>query len=236
MISINTKKYEPLIRQVLIDDREVARKDFAMEQYAPFNPCIEHLEEGDYIFKGYNGVDVCFEYKTGNDFLNSIDQHLHNQTYHMIQEYEYTFIIVECMDLQKEMDKLHFSAGIDLSFPQINGAISEFNTVTTVILTQTKYQAFDMMMRQAGKIIMDKPFKYKFGKKTANPALNYLSSINGMDEIAENICNTLNIRTLDKLLKVTKEELMTVNLVGEKRAEKILFELKPHEKQTVFKN
>ena len=226
-MKINTKQYEPVIKEVLIDDREVARKDYAMEQYAPFNPHIEHLPFGDYIFKG-NGISVCFEYKTGSDFLTSIDHqnnHLHNQIYHMIQEFDYTFVVIECQDIQKQLDKLYYSTGLTTTLAEINGAISEFNLVTTVVHTQTQYQAFDFMMRQAGKIIQEKPFMYKFTKKTGNPALNYLSSIHGIETKAENICNTLNIRTHHDLMNVNKEDLMSVDLIGDKTADKILFEL-----------
>jgi len=234
---VNTKQYEKVIKSVAIDDRENTRKDYAMEQYAPLNPHIEHLDFGDYIFTGENGIRVCWEYKTGSDFISSIDHqsnHLHNQIFQMIKEFDYTFVIIECEDIKKELNDLYYKTGLTTTLAEINGAISTFNTVTTVVNTQTRYQAFDSMMRHSGKMILEKPFLYKFGKKTGNPAMNYLSSIHGIENKAETICNSLNIRTLDKLLKVTKEDLMTVDLVGEKTAEKILFELRPHEKQTVL--
>ena len=84
---IKTKKYEKIIESVVIDNREKDRIEFAKEQYAPFNPIVRQLQYGDYIFKGHNGVRVCFEFKTGSDFLTSISHdsnHLHNQVYGMI--------------------------------------------------------------------------------------------------------------------------------------------------------
>ena len=48
---IKTKKYENIIESVVIDNRELDRRDYAMEQYAPFNPIIRQLDFGDYIFK-----------------------------------------------------------------------------------------------------------------------------------------------------------------------------------------
>ena len=51
---INTKEYEKIIKDVVIDDREKERKEYSMEQFAPFNPSIDHLLCGDYIFTGYN--------------------------------------------------------------------------------------------------------------------------------------------------------------------------------------
>ena len=224
-MNINTKPYEPIIKQVLIDDRENERVQYAMEQFAPFNPTITHLNIGDYVVIGHNGIKVCVEYKEAGDFLTSVvgeNNHLHNQTYDMVTNYDYTFIIAQVEDLRKELNKRYYQTGQDISFQQINGAIASFNTVSTVIIAQTRYQAFDMIMRQAGKLIENKPFCYKYGKKNKNSALNYLSAIKGIGKKAENIVNTLNISTLEDLMNLTKEDLMTVDLIGEKTAEMIL--------------
>ncbi|MBQ2654066.1 MAG: hypothetical protein IJF83_10960 [Methanobrevibacter sp.] len=227
-MKINTKNYEDIITQVKIDDREQDRKDYAMEQYAPFNPSIEHLDVGDYIFIGENGIEVVVEYKKDGDFLSSVvgeTNHLHNQTYDMVTNFEYSFIMIECEDLRGELNNRYYQTGQDISFPQLNGAIAQFNTVSTVLFAQTQYQAFDLMMRQAGKLIMQKPMKYKFGKKTKNSALNYLSAIKGLDKRAEEICNELNLKSLQDLLNLTKEDLTTVNGVGSKKAEMILYNI-----------
>ena len=223
-MKINTKTYEDVISKVLIDDRENTRKDYAMEQYAPFNPSIEHLDIGDYIFIGNNRIKVVIEYKRDGDFLSSVvnSNHLHNQTYDMVVNFDYSFIMIECNDLRGELQKRYYQTGQDISFAQLNGAIAEFNTVSTVLFAQTEYQAFDLMMRQAGKLIMQKPFSYKFGKKTSNSALNYLSAIKGLDKRAEQICNELNLKSLNDLLNLTKEDLVKVNGIGDRKAEMII--------------
>jgi len=224
MQKITTKNYEHLIKQVFIDDREHKRVKYAMEQYAPFNPSKKHLDIGDYIFIGENNTKVIFEYKTGNDFINSITEgnHLHNQTWEMVTNYSYTFIVVETPSLKRELDSLYYATGKDVSLAQINGAITTFNTVSTVLFAETEYQAFDMMMRMAGKIIEMKPLRYKYGKKTPNWALNILTGMKGLEKIAENIVNTLDLHTLDDVMRLTKDDLLTVDLVGEKTADKIL--------------
>ena len=226
---VNTTKYQSVIESVLIDDREQNRKDYAMKQYASFNPLICHLEYGDYIFVGYNGVKVVFEYKTGSDFLNSINSethHLHNQVFEMITNEDYTFIIVECPDMLHELDELYFSTGISISLQQINGAIAEYCTVSTILETQTQYQAFDLMMRVAGKIITEKPYRYKFGKKSTNWALNILGGMKGLEKTAEKIVRELDLHTLEDILNLTKEDLVSVDGIGEKKAEKILKNIK----------
>ena len=228
-MNINTKPYENIIEKILIDDRENERVQYAMEQFAPFQPTKSHLDIGDYIVMGYNGIKVCVEYKEAGDFLTSVvgeSNHLHNQTYDMVTNFDYTFIIVQVEDLRKELNKRYYQTGQDISFQQINGAVALFNTVSTVIMTQTRYQAFDMIMRQAGKLIVEKPILYKFGKKDKNAALNYLSAMKGVGKRAENIVNTLEVKTLSDLLNLTKEDLMKVELVGEKTADMILKNIK----------
>lgn len=231
MEKINTQNYEDTIKQVLIDDRETARADYAMQQYKTLNPKVEHLKVGDYIFKGKD-KSVCFEYKTGTDFLSStIDSnHLHNQVWHMTQEYDYTCVMVTTYNLERQVQELYYTRGINVNLSRINGIIAELNTVTTVVLCQTQYQAFDEMMRFAGKIIQNKPFKYSWGKKSSNTALNYLSSITGLDTKAENIVKKLKLKTHEDLMNVTYKDLITVELVGDKTARAVLEELgRPYE-------
>lgn len=225
MAVINTEKFEDIISRVIIDNREGKRVEYAKKQYSAFNPLVRQLEYGDYIFMGHNGIKVVFEYKTGPDFLGSINSethHLHNQIYEMITNEDYAFIIVESADLMQELDELYYSAGVSMSLQQINGAITEYNTVSTVLMAQTIYQAFDMMIRQASKIIQQKPFLYKYGKKSTNQALNWLSAMKGLNNKAEDICRTLNLHTLSDLQDLTIERLTEVEGIGKKTAEKIL--------------
>lgn len=226
---INTKKYQKIIDKVIIDSHELDRHEFAMEQYAPFKPTIEPLNTGDYIFIGHNGIKVAVEYKTGSDFLTSIDSsenHLHNQVYRMIHEYDYTLVIMECEDLQKLCTKRFYQTGLNTSVQEINGAISDLNTVSTVLFSQTMYGAFDLMMRSAGKLIEEKPFLWKFGKKETNTALNYLNCIHGLKNKANDIVTTLNLRTKKDLDNLTMEKLLRVDGIGEITAEMILNEIK----------
>lgn len=224
-MTINTKPYEPFIKRVFIDDREQDRINYAKGVYAPFNPFVAHLNVGDYIFESYDKQFAAFEFKTGSDFLTSINNdsyHLHNQVYELMTSFDHRFVIIQCEDMKAELNKLYYSTGIDMSLSQVNGAIAEFNRVCTVVNVQTKYQAFDYMMRQSGKIFQDNEYKWTYGKKTKNVALNYLSAMKGLDKRAEQICNELNLKTLTDLLNLKKEDLLTINGVGSKKAELIL--------------
>lgn len=225
MQKINTSGYVPLISNVLVDDREQLRIDYALEQYDSLNPVVTHLEYGDYIFIGENGVRVVFEYKTGSDWLNSINNeknHLHNQVHDMITNEDYTFIIIECDDMISEVDQLYYSTGISMNLQQIDGAISTFCTVSTVVQAQSQYQAFDLMMRIAGKIIENKPYSYKYGKKSKNSALNYLKAIKGVDNAAITIVSQLKLHTLKDLLELSVEDLCKLDGIGEAKAKNII--------------
>lgn len=224
---ITTQKYEDYIYKVYVDDRENERVEYAEKQYSAFNPMKCHLDIGDYIFQSYDKEYVVFEYKTAHDFLSSIgSNHLSNQVYHMVTNFDYSFVIVQAEDLQRTIDELYHSTGVSMSLSQVNGAIAEYSTSSTVLFVQTQYQAFDLMMRVAGKIFMNKPLRYKYGKKTTNFALNTLSAIRGIDNKSEVICRQLHLKTLNDLLNLTIEDLTMVNGIGEKTAEKIIKQIK----------
>ena len=73
----------------------------------------------------------------------------------MTQEYDYTCVMVTTYNLERQVQELYYTRGINVDLSRINGIIAELNTVTTVVLCQTQYQAFDEMMRFAGKIIQN---------------------------------------------------------------------------------
>ena len=222
---VNVSAYEKDIERVLIDDREQDRVEYAFDAYSTINPVRCHLDVGDYIFESPDGKRVAFEFKTAQDFLSSINgesHHLHNQVYELMTNFDHRFVIIQCEDMRKELNNLYYSTGIDMSFAQLNGAIADFNRVCTVVSVQTLYQAFDYMVRQAGKIFRDNEYKWTYGKKSTNSALNYLSAIKGLDKRAEQICKTLELKTLEDLLDLEIEDLTKVKGVGSKKAEMIL--------------
>ena len=235
ILRINVEPYKNDIKHIYVDDREQDRIEYALDEYSIFDPIKCHLDVGDYVFEGYDGNFVAFEYKTAQDFLNSInggDNHLHNQVYELMTNFDHRFVIIQCEDMRKELNKLYYSTGIDISFAQINGAVAKFNRVCTVVHVQTMYQAFDYMVRQSGKIFRNEEYKWTYGKKSPNAALNYLSAMKGVGKKAENIVNTLELETLSDLMNLTKNDLMEVELVGEKTAEMILKHIGvPHEQK-----
>ena len=113
-----------------------------------------------------------------------------------------------------------------MSLSQINGAIAEYTVNSTVLFAQTQYQAFDLMMRVAGKIFINKPLSYKYGKKDRNTALNYLSSIRGIGSKAETICTTLNLHSLTDLMNLSVDDLTQIDGIGKITAQNIIKAIK----------
>lgn len=227
-LKLNTKKYEQHINKVFIDDREHARIDFAENLYKNFNPSVVRLRYGDYVFEG-DSIKVGFEFKTADDFLSSIDDstHLHNQVFEMVNfgGYDFCFVIMSG-DVIKTILEREESINRMVTMPQINGVTSSVLMSCPIIYVNNDLQAFDLMMRIAGKFIQNKPVKYKYHRKSYNTALNLLSSIHGLDEKANLIVDGLDLHTIDDVLKLTKEQLTSVDGIGDITAENILAEIK----------
>ena len=77
---------------------------------------------------------------------------------------------------------------------------------------------------QAKKDLSDKPIVMKFGKKDKNAAFNYLTyCIYGINyKKAQLITDTYNLQSLNDLLKLTTEDLCSIDGIGEKTAKNII--------------
>lgn len=211
------------IKNVIIDFRETKRIPSAKSFFEDYNIMIKKLEYGDFLFT--NDTDdarVLFEYKTGADFLASINsKRVFNQTIRACQEYKYQFIIVQVHDMNSVMDTYFHKSGIDMGMEHVNGAVASLNTISTVLFGDTMYDCFDLMHRQAMKIFEDKPLHYKFKKKHMNPALNYLHGIHGVDKQVDTIVEKFQLYSLYDLFNLTENDLKTVPNIGKAKAKNI---------------
>lgn len=207
---------------IVIDYREGTRVAPAKQFYKKHNVTIDTLNYGDFLFRNDDGVEVLFEYKTGNDFLTSINNHhIFNQTVRCCQVYKYQFIIVQVHDMKALIDKFFYQSGVDMSVEQVNGAVASLNTISTVLFADTLYDSLDLMYRQAKKIFDDKPLMYKFSRKDMNPALNYLHCVHGIDKSVEDIVDKFGLYSLSDLFNLTKSDLKTIPNIGEAKAKNI---------------
>ena len=211
------------ISKVYVDYRENKRINVAQKKYKEYNPLVVNMDYGDFIFYGNKGKQVLFEYKTTDDFFNSIrNNHLYNQTLEASTQYDFQFVIIECYSIQDAVNEYYYNTGVNLTISQINGAVSSLNKFSTVLFAQVMDSAFDLMERQAKKILEDKPLTWKYGKKSINPALNFLGSIKGLSKQAHLLCKKLNLNSLEDLMELTEQDLLNVTGIGKKKAQVIL--------------
>ena len=211
--------------ELLMDDRESEiRREWVKEHYPKLNPTTTHLEVGDYHYILKDGTRVVFEYKTGKDFLSSItDTRLHNQVYALATTYDWHFIMVCVKSWNEVFNYFKYRAGVEYDMDTVIGAIASFNTKTTVIVMNNLNNCFDMMLRQARKIEKEKVLAPKTPRKDKNPAVNYLMGLHGIsDETVKSIIDEFNPTSLQDLLHLTKEDLMSIDGIANKKSEMIL--------------
>lgn len=214
--------------KVFIDSREQSRIKQASEYYTKQGLTVEvkELEIGDYLFS--NGEDsVCFEFKTIADFVASIqDNRVFNEALNQAENYNHHFVVIQG-DESTRAKCLAFTKNYrPVTIFQYHGAIASLNRYTTVLESYSSFidEAFYKMLVQTRKCLSDKPIVRKFPKKTSNPAFNFLCGcIYGINhKKANQIVNTYHLESLADLMKLTKEDLMKIDGIGENTAKKIL--------------
>lgn len=227
--------------RVRIDSREIGnrklpntRKEraqhFFEEQHQ--EAIIEKLEYGDYQFAD----NIIFEYKTIVDLMSSISnssvfEEVANQTLH----YDFSFLII-VGSLRKWIVASYFHLQVQENFQvyemnchiKYNGALRRLRTFCNIITCKDEEEAFNEMLLQARKCLNAKSYAgVKRSIKTKDAIIHALCGCNGVSEKkAEKIKQQLNITSLKQLSEITKEELLEIEGIGEKTAEKIVRWLK----------
>lgn len=217
--------------KLLIDSRERQRINECEKLCEDMNIDFEvkQLASNDYIFS--DGIKtVGFEFKEIDDFVTSISN---AKIFRQISESDtdFTFVVVSnYRDLSNALFKHnHFSKQKMYS---VDGAIARLNLLCDGVWveeTPVFSKCFDKMVLQSEKCFNTKIYSSKMEvKKTGDSAvINYLSSIKGVSNItALRICSNLNLQTLEDLLKVDKEALVSIDGIGAKTADKIMEALK----------
>ncbi len=216
------------IIKLYIDDREDSKRiNSVKNSNTKYNPQIKHLKYGDYHYITDTGERIVWEYKTGSDFLSSIqDNHLHNQVYQMKKHYDYTFLMICVSDWEYLLQSYKRVSGVEVTLKRVAGQIAWFNCHTTVVTAKSIPNSIYLMKRQSEKIVDNKPLLYKFNKKDPNYATNRLNCIHGISsELATLITNTLNLQSEEDLMGLSIDDLRIVEGIGYKKAENILYSL-----------
>ena len=224
---------------VEIDSREKSRIKPALFFFSDNNNSVNvaELEVGDYVFTDENtGKQVAFEYKTCEDFINSVNENrIFNQAIDQANTFDFHFIVLEYTDEQRVdiCDELHWRNNITFTKNQFYSAIASLNTYTTVISAHNTKTCFELMQYQAKKCLQEKAVFKKLKKVSNNSAFNYLNNcVKGIgNKTAENITTELDLHNLEDLLNLDKPMLLTINGVGNKTADSILNKIKNDRKE-----
>lgn len=213
-----------------IDDREQKRVKPAYEFFTQnkIKTYVVELNIGDYVFKGDNGISVAFEYKTIEDYLSSLsDNRVFNQALDQSNNFDYHFIIIVGSDKQRQkaFDKLY--TGRYMTLKEFYGSIGSLVNVTSILQVLNQNHAFHCMEATARHCIDMKPVLKRFKKSRGTPALRLLA--NNVDRVglktAELICEELGLVSVNDVLSLDFDDLVSVKGVGVKTADSILRQL-----------
>jgi ERCC4-type nuclease len=215
--------------KIQISDKEQSRIQSAKEYYLKqgHTVSVENLEIGDYIFDN----KVVFEFKTISDFVASIqDNRVFNECINQAENFDYHFCIIQG-DEHARAKALAMSRNYqEINYFQYLGAIASLNRYTTVIESYSPFinEAYYRMLITAKKCLSTKPIIKKFPRKDKNVCFNWLCYCNyGINaKKATAIIETLELHTLSDLQNLTKEQLLSVDGIGEKNAIRILEAIK----------
>lgn len=229
------------IDKIIIDSNEKTRGINAYNYYIDtYELHVEPLEYGDFLFKTNDGKQVIFEYKTCEDFINSMSnkslfQELANQTIN----YEHSYLVI-CGNFKETYDYLYFNVPYyrykyktvrlieNRLNNQVNGALARIYAMyIPIIFVNTEEEAFEKMLKISSKIADTK----KYGgvvrpvpKKELeeNPTNVFLTGIKGIGKKkSKNITNELDINCLDDLCKAKPSDFLSVDRVTEKNVREL---------------
>ena len=211
--------------EVYIDDREKKSRQQKALEILP-NAKIERLEAGDYTCG-----DVAVEYKSAEDMVASIvDSRVFNECIRISQLYRYPYLVI-AGDVPRRIEMMYkYNLHGRISIESYLGALSSLSTILNVLVVNNQSQALHLI-----KSIFEKCNNsdgvvrgvIKPPKKTFNSAANYLSLIRGISTSkALKITDDLELETLEDLLKLDLETLMSVDGIGKKTAISIIDKIK----------
>lgn len=206
---------------LVVDTREHSRIEPCKEYFKKKNIPVKskRLDYGDYVFDGR----VCFEFKTWEDFLSSMnDKSLFEEVYNQADYYDWSYLII-CGDRDEAVGRnfyvnpsmrrrfktaRNYYGFIDAS---VDGAIRRCRVVCNVITVDTLDKAFHEMFEQAKKCLENKRYGgtvRKGGVGVASPVEHFLDGIRGFGvKTIDKFMETFEPKCLDDLLKISYDDL-----------------------------
>ena len=211
--------------QIVIDARErkrikQARSFFENKEHKVL---VKQMPYGDFVCE-----DVCIEYKTTRDFIQSVQTgRVFRQAINMRNNFKHPFIVIEAEhnDMDKAIRGSQF-VGIPFSWKQFYGAYASLCTTCNVVIVKNFTEALKFMDKIFEKCNDEKLRVFvKPETPTEQRIINFLCSEKGNNigvHTAQLVVESLQLETLDDLLKVTKEDLLQIKGVGQYTADTIM--------------
>ena len=165
------------------------------------------------------------------DYLSSVsDNRVFNQALDQSNTFDYHFIIIEGTDKElKELIKNKQKyTGRYITLKEYYGSLGSLLNVTSILQVPNRNHAFHCMESAARHCIDMKPVLKRFKKSRGTPALRLLA--NNVERVgfktAKRICDDLGLESINDVLCLDKERLVSVDGVGVKTADNILAQLK----------
>lgn len=232
--------------EIFIDSREHGprnkpdtRKERAIKYYTKkeHTALITQLEYGDYLFQK-NNKTVAYEYKTINDYMQSVyNGSLFEEATNQTETYDYSYVIIEGTIenyiqetwngrngwIIKKKWNYKFNKFYERNLITYYGSLRRLRKFTCPIFCNSEEHCFFEMLQQSVKCFDNKVYGgVKRSVESQDNVSFYLSGCNGVSNgLIENINKTLVIDGLDDLMSLSVEDLMTVPLIGEVTAVKI---------------
>lgn len=202
--------------KVLVDNRET--KNRIKKSQKIFNEVeVKRLKEGDYVCK-----NTAIELKTTDDFIASImDRRVFNQAIRMNNKFDNTYIIVYGNVYESIKRKQKYT-----KFFTINsyiGGLASLSQIIRVLKVDNENQAFNLMRKlfeKSGDGKNRNVIKIKGNKNKILGVIMYFAGINSQK--AEMIIKENKIENLRGLLNLEKEDLLKVDGIGERTANRFM--------------
>lgn len=193
---------------------------------------VSQLPIADYVFED----KVCFEFKTPSDIINSIiDGRIFRQAEHMNQ-YPFSYVII-VGNVSEEINRRNepkywnkYNKIRTFTIKNYLGALARLYTYTTVIHVDNNQQCWVLMQYLVEKLLANNNVKSvdKPSFKLTDPIASFLGCIyvNNTQRLsikqAVLIREYLHLETLEDLLNVTYEDLVSIKGIGSKTAKAVI--------------
>ena len=210
-----------LDKLVKIDSRERKRIKPSMDYFYDWKVC--KLDTCDFVYDDKVGI----EYKrVDTDLFSSIiNKRLFNQVGRMVQTYPIHYLLIEGNPW--EYLENNDNEYVNFNTEQWDGTYTSLQQVTQISFCKDFTHGLQIMSLLFKKSLDNKNRVYNYIDKFDNVAVNFLMCKLGIGQnTAETVANELNLSCWEDLNLLDKDLLMSVDGIGEKKAQLIMNSIK----------